>query len=59
MSPFEILLCVFSVCVTSGAIAYTRHVVRANVFEQPTEAQIQHMIDTAPRESRMTSPSEA
>lgn len=49
MTPLEITICVSAVCASGGAVAYTWHAVRTHVFEQPTEAQIKHMLDTAPR----------
>ena len=50
MTMFEILLSASAVGLSGGAIAYTLHVVRKTAaFERPTDAQIRHMIDTAPR----------
>ena len=49
MTPFDIVVCVSAVCMSGGSIAYSLYVVRSNRFERPTEAQVQHMIDTAPR----------
>lgn len=50
MTLFEILLSASAVCLSGGAIAYTVHVVRKTAeFERPDDAQIRHMIDTAPR----------
>lgn len=48
MTLFEVMLSAFAVALSGGAIAYTLHAVRSNVFEQPTKAQIKHMIETAP-----------
>ena len=50
MTLFEVLLSAIAVGLSGGAIAYTRHLVRSNSFERPTDAQIQHMLDTAPPE---------
>ncbi|WP_138473463.1 hypothetical protein [Poseidonocella sp. HB161398] len=50
MTLFETLLSACAVCLSSGAIAYTLHVVRKTaVFERPDDAQVRHMIETAPR----------
>jgi hypothetical protein len=50
MTLFEILLSASAVCLSSGAIAYSMYVVRnTGAIERPSEAQIQRMIDTAPR----------
>ncbi len=50
MTLFEILLSASAVCLSGGAIAYTVHVVRKTAeFERADDAQIRHMIDTAPR----------
>lgn len=50
MTLFEILLSAAAVCVSGGAIVYTLHVVRKTAeFERPDDAQVHHMIDTAPR----------
>lgn len=51
MTLFEILLSASAVCLSGGAIAYTLHVVRQTAeFERPGDAQVRHMIDTAPRD---------
>lgn len=47
---FEIVLAASAVCLSGGSVAYTLHVLRTNLFEQPSDAQIRHMIDTAPQE---------
>lgn len=49
MTLVDLILCATSVCLSGGSIAYTLHLARTNRFEQPTEEQIRHMIDTAPR----------
>ncbi len=51
MTLFEVLLSVLAVGLSGGAIAYTLYAVRSNRFERPTDAQIQHMLDTAPPET--------
>ena len=48
MTLFDILLSAFAVGLSGGAIAYMLHLVRSNKFERPTDAQIKHMLDTAP-----------
>lgn len=50
MAMFETILFASAVVLSGGAIAYTLHVVRKIAeFEDPNDAQIRHMIDTAPR----------
>jgi hypothetical protein len=50
MTLFEILLSASAVGLSSGAIAYTLHVVhKTAAFEHPNDEKIRHMIDTAPR----------
>ena len=51
MTLFDLLISAFAVGLSGGAIAFTLHAVRSNVFRRPTDAQIQHMLDTAPSQA--------
>lgn len=50
MTLFEIILSATAIGLSGGGIAYTVYVMRRTPgFERPTDAQVRHMIDTAPR----------
>lgn len=50
MTILELILSASAVFFSGSAIAYTLHVVRKTPdFEYPTDAQLRHMIETAPR----------
>lgn len=49
MTSFETCLSAAAVGISACSIAYTCYVVRTfAVFERPTDAQIRHMLNTAP-----------